>query len=232
MAADRGVARDLPTRPGPREPDGPWRVDVMREQWDGDTWICRRDPRIRVHAATLISRTPDGIPYLQPEIVLLFKAKAVRPKDELDFAEVLPHLDGNRRLWLRDALGLCTPGTPGSSRCDSARAEPARRAQILDHAGLAQRPARVANAAAVPMRRFGKRAQSAAAGALKSRWIFTGSCLRVRPSRRREPRTWVSTTIPCACPSSPRTTFAVLRPTPGSWTSSSSTGGPRRRSPR
>ena len=95
-----------------REPNGPWRVDVMREQWDGDTWICRRDPRIRVHAASLISRTADGIPYLQPEVVLLLKAKAARPKDELDFAAVLPHLDGSRRLWLRDALALVHPGHP------------------------------------------------------------------------------------------------------------------------
>ena len=93
-----------------READGgPWRVDVMREPWDGDTWICRRDPRIRLRAASLISRTADGIPYLQPEVVLLFKAKAVRPKDEMDFAAVLPHLESSRRLWLRDALTLVHP---------------------------------------------------------------------------------------------------------------------------
>ncbi len=81
----------------------------MREPWDGDTWICRRDPRIRLQAASLISRTTDGIPYLQPEVVLLFKAKAVRPKDELDFAAVLPHLESGRRSWLRDALTLVHP---------------------------------------------------------------------------------------------------------------------------
>ena len=93
-----------------REPGGPWRVDVMREQWDGDTWICRRDPRIRLDAARLISHTPDGIPFQQPEVALLFKAKAVRPKDELDFAALLPHLDSERRSWLRDALTLVHPG--------------------------------------------------------------------------------------------------------------------------
>jgi len=89
---------------------GPWRVDVMREPWDGDTWTCRRDPRIRLQAASLTSRTADGIPYLQPEVVLLFKAKVVRPKDEMDFATVLPHLDSRRRLWLRDTLTLVHPG--------------------------------------------------------------------------------------------------------------------------
>ena len=93
-----------------REPGGPWRVDVMREPWDGDTWVFRRDAMVRLHAASLISRTADGIPYLQPEVVLLFKAKVVRPKDEVDFAAVLPHLGSNRRSWLRDALTLVHPG--------------------------------------------------------------------------------------------------------------------------
>jgi hypothetical protein len=93
-----------------REPGGPWRVDVMREPWAGDTWICRRDPTIRQQAASLISRTAAGIPYVQPEVVLLFKAKHVSPKDELDLATVLPHLDSRRRSWLRDALTRVHPG--------------------------------------------------------------------------------------------------------------------------
>ena len=84
----------------------------MREPWDGATWIFRRDPRIRLKAASLRSRTADGIPYLQPEVVLLFKAKAVHPKDEMDFAAVLPHLESSRRLWLRDALTLVHPEHP------------------------------------------------------------------------------------------------------------------------
>jgi hypothetical protein len=93
-----------------REHDGgPWRVDVFREPWDGDAWICRRDRRIRLSAADLIMRTSDGIPYARPEVVLLFKAKASRPKDEVDFATVLPHLDSSRRGWLRNALALVHP---------------------------------------------------------------------------------------------------------------------------
>ena len=93
-----------------REPGGPWRVDVFREPWDADRWTFRRDPRIQQPAAGVVSRTADGIPYLRPEIVLLFKAKALRPKDELDFATVLPRLDSGSREWLRDALSLVHPG--------------------------------------------------------------------------------------------------------------------------
>jgi aminoglycoside-2''-adenylyltransferase len=84
---------------------GEWRLDVFREPSDGDTWICRRDPAIRMPYERLIERTADGIPYGRPEVVLLFKAKhAHMEKNERDFEAVLPHLDAERRAWLRDAL--------------------------------------------------------------------------------------------------------------------------------
>jgi len=94
-----------------REPStGAWRVDVIREPWDGDVWVFEGDPRIRRAAPDLVARTSDGIPYMHPEVVLLFKAKAARPKDEDDFAAVLPHLDESRRSWLASALELVHPG--------------------------------------------------------------------------------------------------------------------------
>lgn len=96
-----------------REPDGgAWRMDIFREPWNGDVWTFRRDPRIRLPAERLISHTSDGIPYAPPEVVLLFKAKATRPKDERDFATLLPHLNADRRSWLRDALELVHPEHP------------------------------------------------------------------------------------------------------------------------
>jgi len=96
-----------------REPEGgPWRMDILREPWDGDVWMFRRDQRIRLPAERLISHTSDGIPYAPPEVVLLFKAKATRPKDERDFATLLPHLDADRRSWLHDALELVHPEHP------------------------------------------------------------------------------------------------------------------------
>jgi hypothetical protein len=59
----------------------------------------------------VIERDPTGIPYLAPEIVLLFKAKhAARGKDAADFARALPLLDGQRREWLADALRVVHPG--------------------------------------------------------------------------------------------------------------------------
>lgn len=88
-----------------REPaTGKWRVDVMRDPHDGDTWICRRDRRIRRPYDEVVAHTRDGIPYLRPELVLLFKAKNRRPKDEADFVGVAPLLGEERRRWLAGAL--------------------------------------------------------------------------------------------------------------------------------
>ncbi|MFC4147736.1 nucleotidyltransferase domain-containing protein [Micromonospora mangrovi] len=86
-----------------------WRFDVFREPHDGDTWICRRDARLRLPYAELIRRDPQGVPYLRPEVVLLFKAKALRDKDRVDFDAVLPLLSTPQRRWLDDALALVHP---------------------------------------------------------------------------------------------------------------------------
>ncbi|MCI4067015.1 hypothetical protein MRQ36_32395 [Micromonospora sp. R77] len=64
---------------------------------------------LRLPYAELIRHTPQGIPYLRPEVVLLFKAKAAREKDRADFDGVLPLLSAAQRRWLDDALGLVHP---------------------------------------------------------------------------------------------------------------------------
>jgi hypothetical protein len=101
-----------------REPaTGLWRLDVFREPSDGDTWICRRDERIRLPYGSVVLRTDEGIPYARPEIVLLFKAKhAHQAKDENDFTDVLPRLDQPRRRWLAQAIALAHPGHPWIAR--------------------------------------------------------------------------------------------------------------------
>lgn len=96
-----------------REPGhGVYRLDIFREPHDGDTWICRRDESIRLPYDQIIVTSPAGIPYLVPEIVLLFKAKHDRPKDQADFSGVLPLLNPARRAWLATALARVHPGHP------------------------------------------------------------------------------------------------------------------------
>lgn len=91
---------------------GHWRLDLMREPWEGNTWVCRRDSRISLPLSKAIACTAQGIPFGQPEIVLLFKAKEARPKDEADFMSALPLLDPAQRRWLAGALALAHQGHP------------------------------------------------------------------------------------------------------------------------
>jgi hypothetical protein len=85
-----------------------WRLDVMLEPADAETWRFRRDPRIRAPRSFMIA---DGdIAHLKPHGVLLFKAKAARPKDEADLATAAPTLTREQRTWLIEALELVHPG--------------------------------------------------------------------------------------------------------------------------
>ncbi|MFJ4848339.1 MULTISPECIES: nucleotidyltransferase domain-containing protein [unclassified Streptomyces] len=96
-----------------RDPvSGQFLFDVFREPHEGMTWIFRRDERLRLPYDMLIERTADGVPFLVPELVLLFKARTPRPKDQADFDGVLPLLGRARRDVLSGWLDLVHPGHP------------------------------------------------------------------------------------------------------------------------
>ncbi|MCG7525587.1 amino acid transporter [Streptomyces sp. OfavH-34-F] len=97
------AVHDLWCRPGP---DEPWRLQFMLDEVDGGDWVFRRDPRVRLPLARLGRRSPEGIPYLAPEVQLLYKSRTRRPKDERDFTEALPVLDDHARAWLAETLTL------------------------------------------------------------------------------------------------------------------------------
>ncbi|MFG1945746.1 nucleotidyltransferase domain-containing protein [Nonomuraea sp. NPDC048826] len=99
-----------------RDPaSGQFLFDVFREPHEDGTWIYRRDERLRLPYDAIMERTADGIPYLIPELALLFKAKAPRPQDQADFDGVLPLLGPTRRDALRGWLELFHPGHPWSA---------------------------------------------------------------------------------------------------------------------
>jgi hypothetical protein len=95
---------------GREDTAGPWRLQLVLNPSDADggMWIYRRDARIRLPLSELVWCS-EGIPYLVPEVQLLFKSRTVRKKDAQDFEHVLPELDDARRAWLREALSLTTP---------------------------------------------------------------------------------------------------------------------------
>ena len=92
-------------------PEGPWRLQFMLDDADGQEWRSRRDPRITRPIDRLGRHTGDGWPYLSPEVQLHYKATSsdLRAKDEADFAAALPHLDEPARRWLDQALTRTHP---------------------------------------------------------------------------------------------------------------------------
>jgi hypothetical protein len=87
-----------------------FRLDVMREPAAGGQWACRRDTGIVLPYDQVIQHDSAGIPYLAPELALLFKAKHRRPKDDADFAAALPLLGPKARARLRATLTQVHPG--------------------------------------------------------------------------------------------------------------------------
>ncbi len=87
----------------------PWALQLMVTDIYDDQWIFRHNIQISRSLSTIGYVTDDGIPYLVPEIQLLYKAKSPRPKDEADFARVLPHLDQRSRQWLTETLAIVHP---------------------------------------------------------------------------------------------------------------------------
>ena len=92
-----------------RRAGGPWVLDLTIGEGSDEAWIYRRDPSVRVPWHEAVLRTGDGIPYLAPELQLLYKSTGLRPKDRMDAAEVLPHLGTRERDLLARLLGADHP---------------------------------------------------------------------------------------------------------------------------
>ena len=89
---------------------GRWRVDMMADRGSPDLWIYKRDPSLSMPRAEAIRSTASGIRYLAPHLVLLFKAKYVREKDQQDFRNALAHLHAGEKSKLCQWLESFHPG--------------------------------------------------------------------------------------------------------------------------
>jgi len=111
--------------PGPPAPDdqlwlrrdarSPWVADLPLTPDHEGLWTNKRLP---AHVAPVeeVTFVRDGVRHLRPEIVLLFKARLHRAKDERDLAVTWPLLDDERRAWLLDALARVHPDHPWLER--------------------------------------------------------------------------------------------------------------------
>ena len=94
-------------------PDVPRRsIEFLLNERDDANWVFRRDPAIVLPLDRAIVNTKFGVAALSPEIVLLFKAKTPRAKDEADYDAACAALGDERRRWLRSALLTCHPDHP------------------------------------------------------------------------------------------------------------------------
>ncbi len=86
--------------------DSRWALDIKLMETEGDCWVYRRDPRIRGKIRQLGLRTGTGIPYIAPEVQLLFKSAGTDEKDLADLDVTLPMLSRDKVEWLLDCLRL------------------------------------------------------------------------------------------------------------------------------
>lgn len=92
-----------------RNADDTWCLDLTIGDGDSEYWIFRRDPTVHVEWKRAVLDGTGNIPYLAPELQLLFKSKNVRPKDDVDAKRVIPVLGDERRAWLARLLPMDHP---------------------------------------------------------------------------------------------------------------------------
>ena len=95
-------------------------IDFVLTDMDDRIWRYRRNPAAIRAIDRAGLRTEAGVAYLAPELVLLFKSKTTsgqeRAKDQADFEKIFPHLEPERRAWLRWALVAIDPEHPWIER--------------------------------------------------------------------------------------------------------------------
>ena len=92
--------------------DRRFEIEILLNESSEDRWIFRRNHQITCPLTRVGCKTDDKIPYLSPEVVLLYKAKNPSPKDEADFSRALEALGHDRRRWLKQSINANHPGHP------------------------------------------------------------------------------------------------------------------------
>ena len=94
----------------------PWQLEIRVENTEAQEWVYAADERVRLPLQALGLETADGIPFLRPEVALLYLAgepDGETPFDagrEPDVRAIAAKLTATGRSWLRDALAITQPG--------------------------------------------------------------------------------------------------------------------------
>ncbi|RIW33999.1 hypothetical protein D3H55_10405 [Bacillus salacetis] len=87
-----------------RNPEAPFRFQILVVEFEGGEWLYKRNKEIK--SRNIMLNNKQGIPYLRPEIQLLYKggSSQLRQKDSWDFQTVFPFLTAAEKDWLAAAL--------------------------------------------------------------------------------------------------------------------------------
>ncbi|HEU4783157.1 MAG TPA: GrpB family protein [Ktedonobacterales bacterium] len=90
-------------------------IDILLTDLEG-AWHYRREPTVIRDLSRIGLQSPEGIWFLAPELVLLFKSANTsgreRNNDQGDFERTYSSLEPERRAWLRWALTAVDPSHP------------------------------------------------------------------------------------------------------------------------
>src|SRR4051794_23875313 len=94
---------------GRRDAGSPWAFDMPLTPDRDGLWTNKRLPDHVAPVDQVTWMDDDGIRYLNPEIVLMYKARLGRVKDHRDLDRAWPLLDEGARTWLRDVVASLHP---------------------------------------------------------------------------------------------------------------------------
>jgi hypothetical protein len=90
----------------------PSNLEFLLEETSGEEWRFRRNPAIEMPISKISMISNNGIPFLIPEIVLLYKSTDKNSHDQGFVDKVLEMLNTAARDWLRSAIEKCHPEHP------------------------------------------------------------------------------------------------------------------------
>jgi hypothetical protein len=85
----------------------PWMFELLLNENEEDWWCLKRNRSIRLPLDSIGGKR-DGLPFLNPEIILLHKATSARydAGDDRDFENTLPLLNETQRRWLARSIAV------------------------------------------------------------------------------------------------------------------------------
>lgn len=83
---------------------GSTKVQFLVARTDGGDWVYHRGGGTLRLPLEEIALNRAGTPYLTPRVLLLFKSRQMRPKDDADFQVLSDALDPSECRWLLDRL--------------------------------------------------------------------------------------------------------------------------------